>query len=277
MYQPVKFETRSGLGFQTLLRKGFADLAAGLKRHETWAFLGWHEIKKQYQRSILGPFWLTLNMGILVFALGLFYAQIFGQEVDNFLPYLTLGFVFWGLMSGMINEACGIYTQAAASLRQSQLPLSIYAYKLVWRQFIIFLHNFTIFILVWLIFPLPLTTNVWTVLPALVLILLSGFFTALILGPVAARFRDIPPIVASVTQIFFFLTPIFWTAESLAGRASFLVINPFYHYLAIARQPLMGAEATALNWLVAGSITAIVGVAAIVFFSRFRSQIAYWA
>lgn len=277
MPSPTILEVRSGLGWPQMLSLAVDDIAGGMKRWRTWTYLASHDIRRQYQRSLLGPFWLTINMGILVGALGWFYAGVFGQKIDTFLPYVALGFMVFGLISGIVNEACTVFSAAAASIRQSQLPLSFYVYKLLTRHMIAFTHNFAIYVVVWLVFPIPLGWSVLLAIPGLALILISGFSAALLIGPIAARFRDIPPIVGSVMQIFFFLTPIFWSADSLSERAYFVQLNPFYHYLELVRRPLMGGIPSELSWIVAGSLTALIAGAAFLFFGRYRSQIAYWA
>jgi len=68
-----------------------------------------------------------------------------------------------------------------------------------------------------------------------------------------------------------------WSAETLSDRAYFVQANPFYHYLELVRRPLMGGTPSELSWIVAGGMTALVAVAAFLFFARYRSQIAYWA
>ena len=270
-------EVRSGLGWPKMLRLAYLDIVDGLSRWRTWTYLSSHDIRRQYQRSLLGPFWLTLNMGILVGALGWFYAGVFGQAIDTFLPYVALGFMVFGLISAIINESCTVFSGAAASIKQSQLPLSFYVFKLLSRHVIAFVHNFAIYVIVWLIFPIPLGWSVLLAIPGLMLILISGFFAALLIGPIAARFRDIPPIVGSIMQIFFFLTPIFWSAETLSDRAYFVHVNPFYHYLELVRRPLMGGVPSDLSWIVAGGTTLLVIVVGFIFFARYRAQIAYWA
>ncbi|PZO79282.1 MAG: ABC transporter permease [Mesorhizobium amorphae] len=270
-------ETDSSQSWPRRLSKGLGDIRAGLAKRELWSFLGWREVRKQYQRSVLGPFWLTLNMGILVGALGFFYSQIFQQDITTFLPYLAVGFIVWGLLSGLIVEACTIYTSAAASVRQSRLPLSVYAYQLLWRQFVIFLHNFVIYVIVALVFGIWPGVTGLLVIPAAALTLISGFFLALILGPLSARFRDVPPIMTSIMQIFFFLTPIFWTPENLPERALFLLLNPFYHFVEIMREPLFGRTPELGHWLGCIGITAALAVLGTLFFSRVRARIPYWA
>lgn len=259
------------------MQKGIADIQAGLLKRELWMFLGWREARKQYQRSVLGPFWLTLNMGILVAALGVFYSQIFKQDIRTFLPNLAIGFIVWGLLSGLVVESCNIFTSAASSVRQSKLPLTVYAYQLVWRQLIIFFHNFAIYILVAMIFGIWPGPVGLLAIPAILLALISGFFLALILGPLAARFRDIPPITASLIQIFFFLTPIFWSPDLLPERALFLLLNPFYHFVEIIREPLFGRLPQLDHWLACVGMTIGIAIMGTVFFSRVRARIPYWA
>lgn len=273
----VRIEVDARRSWQSRLHVGLRDIVAGASRRELWMFLGWREVRKQYQRSVLGPFWLTLNMGVLVTALGFFYSQIFQQDIADFLPYVALGFIVWGLISGQILEACTVFTSAATSVRQSYLPFSVYAYQLVWRQLMIFFHNCAIFVVVALIFGIWPGMTGLLALPGIAIILVAGFGLALILGPLSARFRDIPPITASVTQIFFFLTPIIWTPASVPERATFVLYNPFYHFVAIVREPLLGHAPTGTNWIVTISLTGLFAVVAVLFFSRLRSRIPYWA
>lgn len=138
----------SDRSFNSEFKAALDDLRAGLRRYELWAFLGWREVKKHYSRSVLGPFWLTLSMGILVSALGVLYAGIFGMDVSSYLPFLAVGFIMWGLVGGSITGACTVFSAQASSVHQIRLPLSIYLYQFIWMQIITFAHNFVIYILV---------------------------------------------------------------------------------------------------------------------------------
>ena len=275
--QSMMTQTKDGRRWSVLIRRGMADIGNGFRRHELWTFLGWREVRKQYQRSVIGPFWLTLNMGILVAALGWFYSQIFEQDITTFLPYLAIGFIVWALISGLIIDSCGVFTAAATSVRQSPLPFSIYAYQLVWRHLVVFGHNFFIYVVVAIVFGIKPGLMVLAVVPGLAIICVAGFLLALVLGPIAARFRDIPLITASIVQILFFLTPIIWTPENLPERAYFVMLNPFFHFVAVVREPLLGNAPMLLNWTVCLGLTALLGLFALVFFGRLRARIPYWA
>ncbi len=70
--------------------------------------------------------------------------------------------------------------------------------------------------------------------------IIDAFAICLLLGTFCARFRDIGPIVASIMQIAFFLTPVIWQPEQLGEHAVYLPLNPFFTLIEIVRAPLLG-------------------------------------
>ncbi|KAB0676031.1 ABC transporter permease [Aureimonas leprariae] len=260
-------------GFAAALR----DLRDGMALTELWLYLGWRDVRRHYSRSALGPFWLTLSMGVLIGSLGLLYSRIFGMDIHEYLPFLAVGFIMWNLISGVIGGACHVFTGASGYIRQIRLPLSVHMLKFVWNQLVVFLHNFAIYVVVAIGFGLRPGVGVLLAVPAITLIALNGLFVAMILGPLSARFRDVPMIVGNVVQVMFFMTPVIWHPEQLADRSWFVQLNPFYHFIEIARDPLLGDTVRAGNWIAVLAITAVLGVSATAFYGRFRTRIAYWA
>ena len=112
--------------------------------------------------------------------------------------------------------------------------------------------------------------------PAVFVLLLNGFWMALLLGMLSARFRDIPLVLANAVQVLFFVTPVIWTPNMLPGRALILDLNPFYHLIEILRAPLLGSAPTAENWVAVIVITITGWAAALWFFSAYRWRLAYW-
>jgi ABC-type polysaccharide/polyol phosphate export permease len=98
----------------------------------------------------------------------------------------------------------------------------------------------------------------------------------MLLGTLSTRFRDIPPIVATVTQMMFLLTPILWRPDQIPGREWIYVLNPFYYLVQVIREPLEGISPSLFIWTVALGLTAVGFVVSLLFFSRFRNRIVYW-
>ncbi|MDD4278004.1 MAG: ABC transporter permease [Candidatus Cloacimonetes bacterium] len=261
-----------------LFKSGGSDIDAALKDLQLAGVLGWQDIRQRYRRSSLGPFWITISMGVLIGALGLVFGNLFATSMKEFLPFLTIGLILWMLITTAINEGCVGFTAAEAMIKQLPLPLFTHILRVLWRNIIIFLHNLVIFPLVLLVFWVPLKANALLAVPGMLLIVINLSWVALLLGVFCTRFRDVPQIVGNFLQVFFYLTPIIWLPQLLPKRASVLLLdaNPFFHLIEIVRAPLLGMSPSALSWIVA-LVLALVGWSlTILFYGRFRSRIAYW-
>ncbi len=268
-------QMRQGLSANQFHR-GLRDIAEGWRRRRLWLTLGMHDIRQRYRRSVIGPFWITISMGIMVGALGLLYGRIFKMELSDYLPYLSCGFVVWGLISTLILDGANSFISAEHIMRQLPAPVSTFAYRTVWSSLITFAHNIWIFVFVSVIFGLNPGWGVLVAIPALALILFNGVWIGLLFGLLSARFRDIPLIVASVVQVMFFITPVIWKPSMLPGRALLLDLNPFYHLVEVLRAPLLGGVPSWENWAAVLLITIVGWAVTLFFYTAYRWRIVYW-
>ncbi len=252
------------------------DLVAGLQHWHLWGLVGWQDIRQRYRRSVLGPFWLTLSMGVLVGTLGFLYGALFKIEVAEYLPFLALGFLAWGLISGVITDGCSAFIDSEHFIKQVKLPFSTFVFRVLWRNLIIFAHNFAVYVVVAIVFGIWAGWAGLLLIPGLVLIIGTAVWAGLLFGMICARFRDVPPIVTSLLQVAFFLTPIIWKPELLGNRIAFVQINPFFHFVELVRAPLLGQTPAPLTWAVVLGVTAGGWLVTFLFFRRFRSRIPYW-
>ena len=255
-----------------------ADLVDGLRRGWLWTTLAHQDLKLRYRGSILGPFWQTITTAVMIGAIGFIYAELFHTPLEDYLPLLAVGLVFWQFTSGMITEGCSTFYSVQGTIHQVKLPFSLHAYRLVYRNLLILLHSFVIIPIVLAIFPKPVVwLQVLELGPGLVLILLNGVWVSILLGMISARFRDVPPIVASIVQVVFFMTPIFWPAAALGKHRWLADFNPIYAAIDVMRAPLMGQPTEPHSWSILVIVTVLGCAGTFAFFGRFRSRIAYWA
>jgi lipopolysaccharide transport system permease protein len=92
----------------------------------------------------------------------------------------------------------------------------------------------------------------------------------------SARFRDIPRIISSLTQIVFLITPVIWTPEALGPRSYLAYANPVFHLIEIVRAPLLGHLPSGQTIVTVLAISAVNLLVTIFFFVRYRARIAYW-
>ena len=263
-------------------QRAFGDLRQGWKQRGLWGYLGWQDIKQRYRRSVLGPLWISISMAVIATAMGILYGALFGEELTTFLPYVATGLLIWNFISGCILEGSEVFIANEGLIKFLPAPLSLHVYRLVWRQTLFFLHNLVIWAVLVLIFPQPISWTVLLAIPAFMLLVVNGSWIAVLSGIIATRFRDIPPIIASLTQLLFFMTPIVWQYDTLlrnpavAERARLAELNPVMHFVEILRQPLLGDPIVARHWVVAGVITVVGCLAALVCLRNYRARVAYW-
>jgi len=109
--------------------QAFVDLVNGAKLYQLWIRFAVHDIRQRFRRSVLGPFWLTRSMGTMVGTLGFVFCALFHQDIAKTLPYIATGIIFWGLLTGCINEGTVVFISAESDIRNLPLPLS------AWRIF----------------------------------------------------------------------------------------------------------------------------------------------
>lgn len=263
---------------QSAVILAITDLLQTIKNYSLVGMMGWQDVRHRYKRSSLGAFWLTISTGIMIATMGVIFGKIFNTPMRNFLPFLAMGMILWGLISSVVLEGAQEFIKAAPIIRQLDIPLFVHIARILWRNIIIFGHNIIIFPIVILIVGQSAYWMMFLSIPGFLLLTINLAWVALLLGIFCTRFRDFLPIINSVLQILFYLTPIMWMPDRLPKRAGLYLVdaNPLYHIIAVVRSPLLGQMPTTLNWMVS-LISALMGWAVVVcIFARYRRRIAYW-
>jgi lipopolysaccharide transport system permease protein len=254
----------------------WADLRGGVRLWRlAWA-LGWLDIRLRYRGSMLGPFWLTISTGVMVAALGVLYATLFKISVRDYLPFLALSQVLWGFLSSLVSEACSVFTDGEGVIRSVRMPFFVFSIRALIRNAIVLAHNVLVIVVVFAVFRIWPGSGALLALPGLVVWAIDALALTLLLGSFCARFRDIQPIVGSIMQIAFFMTPVIWKPEQLGPGARTLPLNPFYDLLEIVRGPVLGTGISAQAWV--GTIVYSIILCAVswAFFVKARGRITFW-
>jgi ABC-type polysaccharide/polyol phosphate export permease len=264
-----------GRGYLFELEMAFADLRGSVARwYLAWA-LARHDIAARYRGSILGPFWITLSMGMMVVGMGVLYSQLFHIEILHFLPFVAIGIVVWSLIAGLLTDGCETFTQAGAILRQTSLPLLTFLWRTVSRGLIAFAHHLIIIVAV-MIWSHTVTANYPLALAGLVLIVVNMSWMTLIAAIASARFRDVPQVIGSVMQFAMFMTPVFWRPDQLTRGQFVLTYNPFYYMLDVVRAPLLGAHVDPRSWSVLLTMAGLGWLAAFALFAVTRRRVVHF-
>lgn len=255
------------------------DIAEGVKHWRIWSMLAWQDIKLRYRRSMLGPFWLTISMAITAYTMGFLYAHIFHIELEKYFPFLVAGMLSWTLISTLVLEFTDGFILSDNYIKQIKLPYTLYMHRIAARNMIIFFHNIVVIIPVLLLYHsyAKIDLNTFILIPGLAILYINCISYGLILAMIGGRYRDVSQIIKSLVQIVFFVTPVMWGPEVLGAKNQWVAnINPFYAFLELIREPLLGRLPTMWNIVVA-SITTLIGLLiSKKMFTKYRARIIYW-
>ena len=76
-----------------------SDIREGLRRWQNWIYLAVESVKNRCRRTILGPWRLTLQMGIFVTGISVVFGQLLHTSLREFLPYVAVGSIVLSLSS----------------------------------------------------------------------------------------------------------------------------------------------------------------------------------
>jgi ABC-type polysaccharide/polyol phosphate export permease len=274
---PVDFVALSNPSLKSrIVSTVLGEVVAGFRLWRVWGIMGWDDIRQRYRRSVLGPFWITLSMGVFILLLGIIYSRLFHMQIETYLPYLAVGFIVWGYMSTATNDSCIAFTDTARIIKQIKLPYSVYILRVVWRNFIIFLHTIVLYIPMAIVFKIEPRLSMLLIIPGLLLVTINLIWLTTVVAILSTRFRDIQPIVGTVIQLGMFATPIMWPVSSLGDARIVADINPVYHLIEITRAPLIGEMPELASWLVAIGLAIAGSAFAIALLVRAARRIVFW-
>ncbi|MFH4355609.1 MAG: ABC transporter permease [Neisseriaceae bacterium] len=258
-------------------KEAYLDVQSAFRQAYLWITLGWYDVLARYRRSTLGPIWITLSMIVTIGAMGPLYGSLFGLDLRKFIPHLALGMIFWVFISTSLNEFCLAYIESQHYLKQIKIPLAVFVLRVLYRQFIILCHNFVLYPLLVLLLGVKINWNIVWFFPAFFILLVSLFAVGVVISIFCTRFRDMTPVVSSLTQLLFFVTPIIWSLDQLPANRRFLASwNPVGILLDLVRQPLLGRVPSMANWLLGVGLALFGLLVAFFVLARTQRRLTYW-
>ena len=257
-------------------RRSWRELWAGILAYDIWFKLSVIDILSRYRRTLLGPLWHVLAHSATIIGITILYSRILHQDWQSFVLYVSAGLTIWSLLFLPFNDAPLMLTRYKTLIMAYDTPISLHIMRAVSGYFLTFLHNMVVYVVVIIFVKMPLNAYSLYFIPALVVIMVAVTGLTMILSVFGARFRDLGPAATVVTSILFLLTPVFWNRSQTLGIEWVTDINPFYHFIQIARAPMLGLPPSPESWAVTVCLAIFLFVAGIFTVTSNRSNIAYW-
>ena len=217
------------------------DNLRAIRNWRVWFHLGMADIRNRFARSFVGPLWIVLNLGLWVGGIGVIYAALYRQEIHQYLPFLTIGFVIWNFLTQTITDGGNAFVFAEGYIKQFTYPKQIYVLRVLVNSVVPLMIGTVIFFIVTLLLANPMGWGVFWAIPGFVMVLIAAYLHASIMAYASVRFRDLPHGMTSLLQVLFFVTPIMFPVSILKERGLDFIyqLNPLYYLIEVAREPMI--------------------------------------
>lgn len=219
------------------------------------------ELKVRYKNSVLGFGWSMITplamMGIFTFI----FTKIFVVPLRDFPLFFLAGFLPWIYFSNSVMGSVGAVVQNAHLIKKVYFPREVLPLSIVLAQGVHFLLSLCV-LAAFLIY------RGYNFLPFLHLLILAIVFhtllncgLAMLFAAANVGFRDLQELVQVIFLLWFYATPIFYSAEMAPERyRPLLRLNPMTWFVELYRSALYGLRAPRPALLLGCAAFALVSV-----------------
>jgi lipopolysaccharide transport system permease protein len=247
---------------------------ASLNLRDLWVyrelvlFLTWRDILVRYKQTVLGATWAVIQPVVQMIVFTLIFSNAAGFSSEG-VPYPIFNYAAllpWGLFSKAMNDAGRSLVTNRNMITKIYFPRLTIPVASVLAGLVDFGIGFIVYIVIIIVYtiapnagydyqvtPAILTFPLFVILAVLVTLGVSLWFSAM-----NVIYRDVGHILPFLTQIWFFLTPIVYSASAISAKWQVLyALNPLTSVVEGFRWSLLGIHS--LPWQIS-AVSAGVGL-----------------
>ncbi|MBU3580972.1 ABC transporter permease [Polynucleobacter sp. AP-Capit-er-40B-B4] len=202
-------------------------------------------LKIRYKRTILGLFWSLLNPLLSVSFISVIWAVLLGQSYSSYFLQLFPAYLSWQLFSNLLSGAAGSMTGNEGLIKKVPINLEIFLLVNLGNHMIDFLLSITMLSILMIIgsrFSSPLPDLGFFI--SLISLIIFAYSGGMILSVLNVYFRDVGYLLGVILQILFFMTPVLYSKNMIAGKqavADIIVsLNPLSYMIGSIREGYAG-------------------------------------
>ncbi len=187
----------------------------------------------KYKNSALGFLWNFITPAISILLFYIVFESFMGRDIPHFWVYLCIGMFPFAFMSNNLIGGASNITSNGGMIKKMYFPREILPLSQVAYTLIVFLIAYSIVAILMLITGFPLSSKGLPALPLIILTMFAfSFGTILLTSAISVYSRDFEYLITALARILFWVTPIFYTTDSLTGVLSTIVwLNPLTYYV----------------------------------------------
>lgn len=241
--------------------EAFVDsLRALVRRRRLIWYITISSLRGRGRDSVIGNLWWVLDPALNIGIYYLLVVVIFGRSEPAYPLFLFAGIMPWRWLSSATSESTSVIRGRASVMRSVSFPTITLPASTVLSGFISFLFGLVPLAVLYLIYPDRLSAWILAI-PIVALVQIAWTIPIVIfISAVSMFFLDMQNITTHALRLWFYATPIIYSAESLRRIAAehppidFLIkLNPFLWIIEAYRDLIYIGRAP--NWGALAGIT----------------------
>ena len=187
----------------------------------------------RYRNSALGFAWHFVMPLVMLTVYYVVFTSIRTSSIPDFWVYLASGIFPFTFMTSNLSGGAASVTGNAGMVKKMYFPREILVLAHVISSFIVMILGYAAVLIVIAIAGYPMEPKTMLILP-IILILSAAFVTGYVFlfSALNVYVRDVQYILGSITMIFFFMTPMYFPADSVSGILGRIIwFNPFTYFI----------------------------------------------
>jgi teichoic acid transport system permease protein len=204
--------------------------------------------RSENEADRLGVAWIVLRPLINAAVYGTVFGFILVSKSRpaDYLPYLVTGIFVFQYFTGCLSDGARSIVANMGLVTTLHFPRAVLPISVVYQQLLG---------LIWMIVTLcvivvangdPVRVSWLEIIPAVLLFSLFNLGVAFVAARITIHLRDIAQLIPFVTRMFFYLSGVFTSMQSLLhGHPKMLAVaeaNPIYVFITLTRVALLGTE-----------------------------------
>ena len=210
------------------------------RSRRVWSHLGWRDLRAQYARTGIGPWWSTATLLASIVGTSVAVQLISNGEFREIIPRLSLGLTIWTFWAICLTDGTNMFETERSLLLNTTISEVTLATRIVWRNILIFLHCSVVVMASIVVSGRTLSLDFLWFFLATALVAPSLVLFTIAFGLLTLWKRDLKSILPAVIQVGFFVTPILWTSPRGGYGYLMIELNPIAWHLTFVREAILG-------------------------------------
>lgn len=241
-------------------------------------FLTWRDLKVRYKQTALGAGWAILQPVLSMVVFSIFFGGLLNVDSGD-VPYPIFSYAAilpWGVFAKALNDTGRSLVSNRAMLTKIYFPRMVIPLASVFSSLADFLIAFVVMLGLMYYYQIAPTSNIWTLPLFLLLAVITALGVGLWLSAMNVLYRDIGYMIPYITQLWFYLTPIVYSASEVPEQWQFFyALNPMVGVVEGFRWALLGtSDAPSPMIAVSAVIALIVFMTGMYYFRRMERTFA---